>query len=108
MAGGGPERRAWSSVVFNNKHLLDVALWIDSNATELITVRRIAAALELGDGTVRPVVERLEKMGLVVRIRGIEQAVPIEPQKSDLWQVLIDVAAMAPKPAKKSRGTNAR
>ena len=76
--------------MFHNRHLLDVGLWLRANSTELVTVRKIAAALGLGDGTVRPVVTRLEHMGLARSIRGVSrQEVPIEMLDSPLWDLLI-------------------
>ena len=95
MAIGGPDRADWSYRIFHNRHLLDVALWIEAHEGELVTVRKIAAALGLADGTVRPVVARLEAMGLVESIRGVtRQEVPIESKASGLWQIFQMVDAL--------------
>lgn len=64
-------RRAKSAALFNNRHFAECAahlLAVSKDGADLITVRQIAAASQLADSLVRPVVLRLVDAGVLEKL----------------------------------------
>ncbi len=64
-------RRRLSASLFNNSYYADVVLQIGTlsrKPDQFVTTRKIAAASRLGDSLVRPVVIRLEAVGMLRRL----------------------------------------
>lgn len=67
----GEARRAKSAALFNNRHFADCAahlLGVSKSGAEFVTVRQIAAASQLADSLVRPVVLRLVDAGVLEKL----------------------------------------
>ncbi|WP_436700676.1 hypothetical protein [Nocardioides sp. BYT-33-1] len=67
----GEARRARSAALFNNRHFADCAahlLTASKSGAEFVTVRQIAAASQLADSLVRPVVLRLVDAGVLEKL----------------------------------------
>ncbi|MFN8190979.1 MAG: hypothetical protein U0R78_11175 [Nocardioidaceae bacterium] len=67
----GEARRAKSAALFNNRHFADCSahlLEMSKSGAEFVTVRQIAAASQLADSLVRPVVLRLTGAGVLEKL----------------------------------------
>ncbi|MEZ5097054.1 MAG: hypothetical protein R2731_13705 [Nocardioides sp.] len=67
----GEARRAKSAALFNNRHFAECAahlIEVSKSGAEFVTVRQIAAASQLADSLVRPVVLRLVDAGVLEKL----------------------------------------
>jgi hypothetical protein len=67
----GEARRAKSAALFNNRHFAECSahlLEVSKSGVEFVTVRQIAAASQLADSLVRPVVLRLTDAGVLEKL----------------------------------------
>ncbi len=67
----GEARRAKSAALFNNRHFAECSarlLEVSKLGAEFVTVRQIAAASQLADSLVRPVVLRLTDAGVLEKL----------------------------------------
>jgi hypothetical protein len=70
----GEARRAKSAALFNNRHFAECAahlLEVSKSGAEFVTVRQIAAASQLADSLVRPVVLRLADAGVLEKLPSL-------------------------------------
>jgi predicted transcriptional regulator of viral defense system len=67
----GEARRAKSAALFNNRHFAECAVYLldaSNSGAEFVTVRQIAAASQLADSLVRPVLLRLVDAGVLEKL----------------------------------------
>ncbi len=66
-----------------SQYLVMLVLWESNDTTSAISVKKLGEKLDLDSGTLSPLLKRLEKQGLLSRIRNSADERSVEIQLSD-------------------------